>query len=159
MSWRRVGRVGRVRIDYNSDDKEYRVREPARPGGGIASGPSDGYFTSDKKDAYDTAKNMAERSESYYRRNSHKRRKRPVISGRRSDFRVSLWQERDRIHVSLKKLEPRVAGGGFQMELEVADWWDDDARQMFEDGFFTAGNLERSVVDYAIDAGIIEVSG
>ena len=33
-------------------------------------------------------------------------------------------------------------------------WWDDDARQMFEDGFFKRRDLESSVIKYADEMGV-----
>ena len=55
-------------------------------------------------------------------------------------WRVSVWEERDRLHIHL------FAG---DESRTIADWWDDDARQMFEDGFFDRRRLEASVIEYA----------
>jgi hypothetical protein len=43
--------------------------------------------------------------------------------------RVGVWEERDRLHIS-------VTGPN---DHTIAEWWDDDASQMFEDGFFKSG--------------------
>jgi hypothetical protein len=64
---------------------------------------------------------------------------------RRSVCRVAVWEERDRLHVhAFQDDENRT----------VAEWWDDDARQMFEDGFFERGpRLEASVLDHLAELG------
>ncbi|MGH9317729.1 MAG: hypothetical protein ACRD1P_11570 [Thermoanaerobaculia bacterium] len=67
---------------------------------------------------------------------------------KRSEVDVAVWEERDRLHIHIrdKKTQQRT----------IAEWWDDDARQMFEDGFFKSGrDLERSVLDYAEEMGLI----
>lgn len=65
----------------------------------------------------------------------------------RDQVRVEVWEERDRLHIGIQDKET-----GYY----YASWWDDDARQMFEDGFFQrVPNLERSVLDYAEDMGIL----
>jgi hypothetical protein len=56
--------------------------------------------------------------------------------------KLDVWEERDRLHIGLSA---KPSG------KTIADWWDDDARQMFEDGFFSARNLHASVVAYAND--------
>jgi hypothetical protein len=45
----------------------------------------------------------------------------------RSGVTVDVWQERDRLHISVNR-----AGS----DKTVMEWWDEDAEQMFEDGFF-----------------------
>lgn len=66
---------------------------------------------------------------------------------------LEVWQERDRLHISLE------AG-----DATIGEWWDDDARQMLEDGFFDhkafvmgklvdKDRLHRSVVTYANVSG------
>lgn len=58
---------------------------------------------------------------------------------------VEVWEERDRLHIGL------LNNGHY-----VADWWDDDARQMFEDGFFERGRgLESSVIAYGKEHGLL----
>jgi hypothetical protein len=64
-------------------------------------------------------------------------------------FHVDVWQERDRTSIVLFDAD----------DVVVAEWWDDDAQQMFEDGFFVsnkgARRLEQSVIEYAREMGII----
>lgn len=82
-----------------------------------------------------------------FRGNPHHKHERRSYPG--ATYRVEVWEERDRLHVALW----RSWKGNDDM---VADWWDDDARQMFEDGFFTSGRgLESSVIEYARSVGII----
>lgn len=67
----------------------------------------------------------------------------------RDKVRVELWEERDRLHIGIQDKDT----GAY-----YASWWDDDARQMFEDGFFKRGpKLEESVLDYAEEKGILAV--
>jgi len=62
-------------------------------------------------------------------------------------FRVDVWEERDRLSIVVYDAKDR----------EVAEWWDDDARGMFENGFFKSGKaLEDSVLKYLVDIGRIE---
>lgn len=63
------------------------------------------------------------------------------------DVEVEVWEERDRLHIAIRDK---------RNEKIIADWWDEDAQQMFEDGFFESGRgLESSVVKYAEDVGIL----
>lgn len=73
------------------------------------------------------------------------------------EYRLEVWQERDRLHIGLERV---------QDDATVADWWDEDAAQMFEDGFFKHsgifGKLDQndrvlfqSVIDYAKSVGLI----
>lgn len=67
---------------------------------------------------------------------------------KRSDCTVETWFERDRAHVSI------------ECDGEtVADWWDDDVQDMADSGYFTMGRgdraLEKSVLDYAVEMGLI----
>jgi hypothetical protein len=65
----------------------------------------------------------------------------------RDQVRVEVWEERDRLHIGIQNKET----GEY-----YASWWDDEARQMFEDGFFKSSpGLEKSVLDYAEDVGIL----
>jgi len=65
----------------------------------------------------------------------------------RDDVRVEVWEERDRLHIGIQDKET----GDYYVS-----WWDDDARQMFEDGFFKRQpNLEESVLAYAEEMGIL----
>jgi hypothetical protein len=65
-------------------------------------------------------------------------------------FHVDVWQERDRTSIVLFDAD----------DVVVAEWWDDDAQQMFEDGFFVsskgARRLEQSVIDYAKSVGLVK---
>ncbi len=76
---------------------------------------------------------------------------------KRDDVAVSGWQERDRMAIWI--LDKRT-------EETIVEWWDDDARQMFEDGFFKpfdslpSGGMGgrkfiESVLDYAQERGFI----
>jgi len=74
----------------------------------------------------------------------------------RSDVTVNSWVERDRIGIWLTD---RRTG------KTIAEWWDDDAREMFEQGWFGPGDIkhqtltgrssEESVLDYAESVGIL----
>ncbi len=66
----------------------------------------------------------------------------------RDDVRVEIWEERDRLHIGIQNEET----GDY-----LKSWWDDDAREMFEQGFFKSGpGLEESVLEYAEEIGILE---
>lgn len=66
----------------------------------------------------------------------------------RGEVEVAVWEERDRLHIHIRDKKTQ--------QKTIAEWWDDDARQMFEDGFFKRGrDLERSVLDYAEEMGLI----
>ncbi len=70
----------------------------------------------------------------------------------RAEVDVNVWEERDRLHIAIvdKKTGQRT----------IAEWWDDDARQMFEDGFFKRGvELKRSVIHYAEEMGLLSKIG
>ena len=55
------------------------------------------------------------------------------------DLQVGVWEERDRLSIVVQDQEDRT----------IAAWWDEDAAQMFTDGFFKHGrDLARSVVKY-----------
>jgi hypothetical protein len=76
-------------------------------------------------------------------------RRHAVPKGPASAFDVTVWEERDRLHIGITK-------DGAPVDV---DWWDDDAREMFEDGFFKSGrNLKSSVIDYAKEHGLIRVT-
>ena len=61
-------------------------------------------------------------------------------------YTVDVWEERDRLSIVVTDRDDK----------DVAEWWDDDARQMFEDGFFESGrNLESSVIKYLQDMDVI----
>lgn len=59
---------------------------------------------------------------------------------------IVTWSERDR---SMVAIQDRAT------EAYLVEWWDEDAEQLFEDGFFKRGRgFERSVVEYADHLGI-----
>lgn len=66
------------------------------------------------------------------------------------DLTVEVWEERDRLHIAVVD----------EMGEYIAEWWDDEARQMFEDGFFARGKgLESSVIEYVVEMGWAAESG
>ncbi len=73
-----------------------------------------------------------------------KRKKLPLR--KRGDVRVEVLEERDRLHIGIQDNKT----GDY-----IASWWDDDARQMFEDGFFKSRRLKESVLDYAEEVGLL----
>jgi hypothetical protein len=57
---------------------------------------------------------------------------------------VDVWEERDRLHIHVTDEKGNT----------VAEWWDDEAREMFEDGFFIRGKrLVASVLTYIEEIG------
>jgi uncharacterized membrane protein (UPF0127 family) len=74
----------------------------------------------------------------------------------RSDIEIGAWAERDRLGIWLTDK---------RTDKTVAEWWDEDAQWMFEDGFFKPGDIrqqtitgrafEESVLDYAESVGIL----
>jgi len=75
----------------------------------------------------------------------------------RDDVEVHAWQERDRLGIWVE---------GKRAEKTIAEWWDDDARKMFDDGFFKPGVPQyswekpshafvNSILDYLEDVGIL----
>jgi len=66
----------------------------------------------------------------------------------RDNVRVEIWEERDRLHIGIQNKET----GDY-----LQSWWDDDAREMFELGFFKSGpGLKESVLEYAEEMGILK---
>ena len=63
-------------------------------------------------------------------------------------YAISIWEERDRLIIHVYD---DIKG------KEVAEWIDDDARDMFTDGFFTSGNVAESVFDYLCYIGLASV--
>jgi uncharacterized membrane protein (UPF0127 family) len=84
----------------------------------------------------------------------------PRVSSRRPtrhDVTVEAWQERDRLGIWIT--DSRTG-------KTIAEWWDEDAREMFEQGFFKPGVPQRttekpsrafvdSVLDYAESVGFL----
>jgi len=75
----------------------------------------------------------------------------------RHDVTVEAWQERDRLGIWIT--DNRTG-------KTIAEWWDEDAREMFEQGFFKPGIPQRaaekpgrafveSVLDYAESVGLL----
>jgi len=74
----------------------------------------------------------------------------------RDEVEIGTWVERDRIGIWLT--DKRTG-------KTVAEWWDEDAREMFEQGWFKPGDIryqtitgrafEESVLDYAESMGIL----
>ena len=60
---------------------------------------------------------------------------------------VDWWQERDRTSI--------VAYANAARDVILGEWWDDDAQQMIEDGFFKWKD-DASVLDYLEEMGIAE---
>lgn len=50
---------------------------------------------------------------------------------------LDVWSERDRTHIALREVD----GSEFKDGPIIAQWWDEDAQQMFEDGFFSAKGM------------------
>lgn len=77
----------------------------------------------------------------------HDTRKRVRQPPRANDAEVNIWEERDRLHIEVRNVKN---------DQTIVEWWDDDARQMIEDGFFTAGGrLRGSVLDYCIETELL----
>ena len=80
-------------------------------------------------------------------------------------LRIDTWFERDRSHIRLFRAPMRYDLQSHEMviagpcEIEVAEWWDDDAQSMLEDGIFVGRRgereLEKSVIKYAESMGLI----
>jgi len=66
----------------------------------------------------------------------------------RDDVEVVKWEERDRLHIGIQDKET----GDY-----YASWFDDEAREMFDQGFFKREpHLKESVLQYAEDMGILK---
>jgi hypothetical protein len=87
----------------------------------------------------------------------------------RSAFWIDVWEERDRLSIiAYRQLCRRDLVTGLWVILTdrdpntsklIAEWWDDDARSMFEDGFFHRRDLTESVYTYCASVGLLaEVS-
>jgi len=75
----------------------------------------------------------------------------------RYDVKVDSWQERDRLGIWVTDT---------RTDKTIAEWWDDAAREMFEDGFFKPGVPQHSwekpapafvdsVLGYLEDTGVL----
>ncbi len=80
----------------------------------------------------------------------------PARKPTRAGVSVHSWEERDRLGIWITDT---------RSDRVLAEWWDDDARQLFEDGFFKPGTtrnqeisgkaFEDSVLGYAEHIGIL----
>lgn len=62
-------------------------------------------------------------------------------------YSVESWQERDRLGIWVTDT---------RTDKVVFEVWDDDARQLFDDGFFEPGaGFEGSVLEYLKRSGVI----
>jgi hypothetical protein len=62
-------------------------------------------------------------------------------------YNVELWAERNRLGIWVTDKEK---------DKVVFEVWDDDARQLFDDGFFKPGDgLKESVLEYLKDTKVI----
>jgi len=78
----------------------------------------------------------------------------------RDDIDIGSWEERDRLGIWLTDKHTNKT---------IAEWWDEDAREMFDQGFFKPGHIrhqtitgrafEESVLDYAESVGILASGG
>lgn len=60
-------------------------------------------------------------------------------------FHLTKWEERDRVHIALVDDDSQT----------IVEWWDDEAREAFEDGFLDRRRLQASAEEYAKHMGII----
>lgn len=60
---------------------------------------------------------------------------------------IDWWQERDRTSVVVFADDDR--------DVTIAEWWDEDAQSMMEDGFFKWHD-DDSVIEYLEDMEVIE---
>lgn len=85
------------------------------------------------------------------------RKQSSVTKPTREDVEVDSWSERDRLGIWIVDL---------RTDKTIAEWWDNEARQMFEDGFFKpaawikgqtlwGAEFRDSVLDYAEETGIL----
>lgn len=75
---------------------------------------------------------------------------------------LDVWAERDRTHIALRLVD----GSEFKDGPIIAEWWDEEAHEMFEQGFFTAKGvimgrlinprpLHESVYEYCKSVGLL----
>ena len=70
------------------------------------------------------------------------------ISYKGHTFKLTTWEERDRLNINLTD---ECCGGA-----DVLDLWDEDARGMIEDGFIDPRKMIQSAVEYADSVGLIQ---
>jgi hypothetical protein len=59
--------------------------------------------------------------------------------------RIDTWEERDRLWIALRRKSN---------DDILFEWWDEDAAEMFEDGYFEPRDMHGSVLRYLWDMGI-----
>ena len=68
----------------------------------------------------------------------------------KAHYEVNIWFERDRASIAVSNKNGKT----------IAEWWDEDAQSMFEDGYFVSGKgknkLAESVLGYLQDRGVIK---
>lgn len=69
---------------------------------------------------------------------------------RKTGIWVGKWEERSRLHISVYFGK----AGDPDSSIEIAEWWDDDARALFEDGFLDARDIEGSAEEYVTSLGL-----
>lgn len=62
-----------------------------------------------------------------------------------NEIRVDTWFERDRANVTV-----------YKNDKEIAEWWDDDVRELVEDGFLNPRDWEGSAIEYCKHLGLLE---
>jgi hypothetical protein len=58
------------------------------------------------------------------------------------DTELHTWEERDRSMIELRNKKT---------DETLVEWWDEDVREAFEDGFLDVNNLHESAYDYYIN--------
>lgn len=73
-----------------------------------------------------------------------------MLKPQKAHYNVNIWFERDRSSIVVTNINDKV----------IAEWWDEDVQNMFEDGFFISGKgsdrLAQSVLGYLEKVGIIK---
>jgi hypothetical protein len=68
-----------------------------------------------------------------------------------NEVEVTVWDERDRLHICVQEKDSGEC---------LIEWWDEDAQQMFEDGFFKSGRgFEESVIKHAEEMKVPAYAG
>ena len=85
----------------------------------------------------------------------------PIGKPTREDVTVESWTERDRLGIWINEI---------RTDKTIAEWWDEEAREMFDEGFFKPAIFTRggelipalggapfidSVLDYAESIGLL----
>lgn len=69
-----------------------------------------------------------------------------IVLENSKQYKVDSHFERDRAYVSIEDLNGK----------EIATWWDDDVRELIDDGFLNPKDLQGSAIEYARHLGLIE---